>query len=91
MFLKRFLDFVVSFLGLIILIPMIIFISALIIITSGTPIFFIQKRVGKKGSLYKMKKFRTMVNGANQLTGGSITIKMISELLQLVDSFASGN
>ena len=75
MFLKRFLDFVVSFLGLIILIPMIILISALIIITSGTPIFFIQKRVGKNGSLYKMKKFRTMVNGANQLTGGSITIK----------------
>ena len=75
MFLKRLLDFVVSFLGLIILIPMIILISALIIITSGTPIFFIQKRVGKNGSLYKMKKFRTMVNGANQLTGGSITIK----------------
>ena len=44
-------------------------------LTSGIPIFFVQNRVGKNGLLYRLIKFRTMINGDSQLLGGAITIK----------------
>jgi lipopolysaccharide/colanic/teichoic acid biosynthesis glycosyltransferase len=45
------------------------------VLTSGIPIFFVQNRVGKNGLLYRLIKFRTMINGDSQLLGGAITIK----------------
>lgn len=45
-------------------IPLILVISILLVTTSGFPIFFIQKRIGKNGKSFSMYKFRTMMVGA---------------------------
>lgn len=63
-FLKRLFDFILSFIGIILLIPFWIIIIIAIFINDPGPIFFTQKRVGKKkkGQIryFKILKFRTM-------------------------------
>lgn len=59
-FIKRFIDMLLSFLGLVVLaLPMLI-IALLIKIEDKGPALFTQKRVGKDKRLFKMYKFRTM-------------------------------
>ena len=57
---KRLTDIIISALGLILLTPMLPFISIAIILDTGFPIFYIQKRMGRNGVLYNIYKFRTM-------------------------------
>ena len=57
---KRTFDCFSSFIGLIILLPLLIFVSLAIKIGSSGPIFFSQKRVGKDGKLFTLVKFRSM-------------------------------
>ena len=57
---KRLIDIIASIIGLIILILITPIISLLIILDSGFPILFHQKRVGKFGQEYDILKFRTM-------------------------------
>ena len=64
--LKRALDIICSFIGLIILTPFLILISIAIVSTSGLPVLFIQKRVGKNNKDFGLFKFRTMKNGADK-------------------------
>ncbi len=64
--LKRALDIICSFIGLIILTPFLILISIAIVSSSGLPVFFIQKRVGKNNKNFGLFKFRTMKNGADK-------------------------
>ncbi|MEQ8360299.1 MAG: sugar transferase [Cytophagales bacterium] len=63
---KRFLDLIVSFLGLIILSPILLIIAILIVIDSGFPVFFKQQRVGKGNIDFGMLKFRTMRKDADK-------------------------
>lgn len=58
--LKRGIDFVVSFIALLILLPIFLIISILVKIESKGPIFFTQKRVGKDKKYFNILKFRTM-------------------------------
>ena len=60
--LKRTLDFTASFLGLILLSPVLLVVSLLILIKMGQPIIFTQIRPGKNSEPFKMMKFRTMTN-----------------------------
>jgi lipopolysaccharide/colanic/teichoic acid biosynthesis glycosyltransferase len=46
--------------------PLMVVIAILIALSSGFPIVFIQKRIGKKGQPFAMYKFRTMVVNAEQ-------------------------
>jgi len=64
--LKRTLDFILSLLLLIILSPLLLLISLLIKFQPSAPgpVFYRQNRVGKKGQLFIMNKFRSMVVGA---------------------------
>ena len=71
---KRLFDFTFAILGLTILFPVLIILS-LIIITSPGPILYSQKRVGRQGRLFTLYKFRTMVQNADTMLGGSITEK----------------
>ncbi|MEJ5306940.1 MAG: sugar transferase [candidate division WOR-3 bacterium] len=63
---KRGLDIFFSVILLILLFPLLIIISVLILIDSKKPIFFLQDRIGEKGNVFKMIKFRTMVVGAEK-------------------------
>ena len=68
---KRIFDYTVSFLGLVVLSPIIVGVAALVRATSSGPVLFTQLRVGRYGKCFKCYKFRTMVTGADAL--GSIT------------------
>ena len=72
MFFKWVFDRTVSFVGLIILWPILIGVAILVKIKMpGGPIFFVQERVGKEGQLFKMFKFRSMTVGHN---GSSVSV-----------------
>ena len=57
---KRIFDLVASFLGLILLSFLFLFIALWIKLDSKGPVFFRQQRVGLKGEIFKIYKFRTM-------------------------------
>lgn len=59
---KRFMDFIISFIALILLLPVIILTSLLIRYKLGSPILFFQDRPGLYGKTFKMMKFRTMLD-----------------------------
>ena len=61
LFLKRFGDLLVSGLLIIILSPLLLILALLIKLTSKGPAVFTQERVGKKGKIFKIYKFRTML------------------------------
>lgn len=65
MVLKRAMDFVLSSLALLLLLPALAVISVLILLDSGRPIFYISERIGKRGRAFGCFKFRTMVQGAD--------------------------
>ena len=65
---KRFLDVLLSLLAIIFLSPLMLIISLIIICDDGMPVIFRQNRVGKGDELFKIKKFRTMKNGAPNLS-----------------------
>ena len=59
-FFKRFIDIIVSLLGLLVLLlPMLIF-ALIVKLDSKGPVLFWQKRVGKDKKIFMMPKFRTM-------------------------------
>ena len=57
---KRSMDIIGSFLGLFIVSPLFLFISALIKTASPGPVFFKQERIGYGGKPFTLYKFRTM-------------------------------
>lgn len=59
---KRILDIILSLLCLIILSPLFLIISIMIYIKLGRPIFFVHERPGKDGKIFRMIKFRTMLD-----------------------------
>ena len=64
---KRLIDIVCPFLGVLILSPLFVIIAIIIKTTSKGPVFFSQKRVGKDGKEFDMYKFRSMVVNAEEL------------------------
>ena len=64
---KRIIDIVASFIGLILLSPLILIVSILIKLESKGEVIFKQKRVGLNGKEFYMYKFRSMVINAEEL------------------------
>lgn len=60
--LKRCIDFIVSLLGIIFLLPLFLLLIVLIRRKLGSPVFFSQIRPGRNGIPFKMIKFRTMTD-----------------------------
>lgn len=65
-FIKRTIDILASSIGLLVLSPVLIIVSVLIRIKLGSPIFFTQDRLGKDGKIFKMIKFRTMLDATDK-------------------------
>ena len=59
-FFKRLFDAILSFVGLILLSPVFLFLSLWIVIDDPGPVFFTQKRVGRNKRYFKLHKFRSM-------------------------------
>lgn len=64
---KRALDIIASTLGLIILSPVLLVVAILIKLESKGPAIFSQKRIGLNKKEFKMYKFRSMVQNAEEL------------------------
>ncbi|WP_302652639.1 sugar transferase [uncultured Clostridium sp.] len=64
---KRIIDIVASFIGIILLSPLILIVSILIKLESKGEVIFKQKRVGLNGKEFYMYKFRSMVINAEEL------------------------
>lgn len=67
---KEIFDKIVSFVALIVLLPIFLIVAILIKIDSMGPVFFLQERVGKGVKVFKAIKFRTMVVEAPEKTKG---------------------
>ena len=65
--LKRALDVLTAGAALLFLLPLFLVIAAAIKLTDRGPIFFVQRRVGRRGETFRMLKFRSMVVHAERL------------------------
>jgi len=66
---KRFVDVLVSSVGLVIVLPLMLLIGAAIRLTSSGPILYHQRRVGRHGRIFVVHKFRSMRPDAEAVTG----------------------
>ncbi|MCK4257781.1 MAG: sugar transferase [Halanaerobiales bacterium] len=69
-YIKCLLDFILDLVGVIVISPLLLIIALLIKIESKGPVFFLQDRLGQNGKMFKIFKFRTMVNGAINMGSG---------------------
>ena len=86
MILKWLFDRIVAFLGLAVLWPVLVIVAILVKVKMpGGPAFFVQKRVGKDGKLFKCHKFRTMTvkhNGSTVSVAGDSRITPLGAKLR---------
>ena len=66
LFFKRFFDFILSLIAIIMLSPVYLIVIVLVRIKLGSPVFFTQKRPGKDEKIFKIYKFRTMTNEVDE-------------------------
>lgn len=79
---KRIFDIVLSFIGLIVLLPLFLVVSIIIKFDSKGPVFFRQIRIGKGSKEFKIFKFRTMGADAGK-KGMQITIGRDSRITRV--------
>lgn len=70
---KRLTDLTLAILGLVLTAPLLLLAAALVRFTSRGPVFFRQRRIGRKSQPFEVLKFRTMVRDA-PVIGGSLTV-----------------
>lgn len=68
-----------STVGLVLLFPFLMVMAVLVKVKLGSPVFFIQERVGKDNKLFKMIKFRSMLDDYDE------TGKLLSDNERLTD------
>jgi len=69
MIIKRLFDISISAFVLILLSPFLLITALMIKLTSKGPVFYTQKRLGKNGKVFKVIKFRSMVQDAEKKSG----------------------
>lgn len=75
---KSVLDYTIALIGLLLAIPLMVFISVCIYFSSGRPLFFKQKRSGIHGRPFTLYKFRTMQTNAEQLQEEMMALNIMS-------------
>lgn len=68
--LKRTLDLILALAAGLLLLPLMLLITILIRLETRGPALFVQKRLGLGGSIFPMRKFRTMVQDAEKMGTG---------------------
>lgn len=63
---KRLFDIIFSLIGLILFLPLLLIIALVLKIESKGPVFYLQSRVGKHNTDFKIFKFRTMYVGSDK-------------------------
>ena len=71
---KRWLDFTIALIAIIVLSPVILLFSLAVLIDDGFPIFYTPLRGGYKGKPFKIIKYRTMVKNADKIGGGTTAL-----------------
>ena len=82
---KSFFDFSFSFLILILISPFILFILIILLVELNESPFFIQKRLGFRGkvfSLYKFKTMKTVFDNKGNLLSDNIRLTLIGKILR---------
>ncbi len=69
MIIKRFIDIIISLIGLILALPLLLTVSVIIKLYDGGEVFYKQERVTKDNKIFELLKLRTMVVDAEKLTG----------------------
>jgi exopolysaccharide biosynthesis polyprenyl glycosylphosphotransferase len=77
--LKRTMDLAIGGTLLILLLPAIALLALLVLLDSGWPVFFRQRRAGKDGVPFTMLKFRTMVQGAEEQLRELVDLEKLDE------------
>ena len=85
--LKRFIDILLSLIGILLALPFFPFIALLIKLESKGPVFYLGERVGKDGKTFKMYKLRTMYHlpvsiGASVCPAGDPRVTPMGRLLR---------
>ncbi|RCK72892.1 MAG: Lipid carrier : UDP-N-acetylgalactosaminyltransferase [Ignavibacteriae bacterium] len=66
---KRLIDITISLMFLILTLPLSLFIALAIKLDSRGPVFYLQERVGKDEKIFKIIKFRSMIENAEEESG----------------------
>ncbi len=72
---KRFLDVVLSFLALVVLVPFLLPVVVILRCTGEGEVFYIQERAGRGGNSFGLYKFATMLKNSPNIGAGEITVQ----------------
>ena len=87
LFVKRFLDIVLSLAGIVLLAPFFLLIMLGIKLTSKGPVFFRQARLGMQGKIFKIIKFRTMIVNAEHMGDGVCVYEKTDQRITKIGRF----
>jgi len=71
--LLRVLDIIFSLIGIVIITPIMLPVVIALLLTGEHHVFYLQERVGRNGSIFRVVKFATMLKNSPSLPGGYIT------------------
>ena len=83
LFIKRLIDFIVAFVALLVLSPILIPICIILLLTGEHEVFYLQKRVGYKNKRFQIWKFATMLKNSPNMGTGSLTLRGDSRVLPM--------
>lgn len=75
LFIKRTIDIIFSFLVLLILLPILIFVSLILFATGEHQVIYFQQRIGKNFNTFSIWKFTTMLKNSENMGHGLLTVR----------------
>jgi lipopolysaccharide/colanic/teichoic acid biosynthesis glycosyltransferase len=80
---QRFFDIILSSLALLVFLPLMLVIMTLLYFSGEGEVFYKQERIGRKGEVFWLLKFATMLKNSLNIGSGTITIKDDPRVLPL--------